>query len=221
MSSEASEPVVKVEKLSQRYGKAVALADVDLEIPANKMIGLIGPDGVGKSTLLGIIAGVRKMQGGKATVLGGNIDDAKIRTAVSSRIAYLPQGLGKNLYPTLSIFENADFFGRLFGQSREEREQRITELFTSTDLISFRDRPAGKLSGGMKQKLGLCCSLIHEQHRPSFCFMPPESLPAGRSRNEIKSVLVNNSVMRCSRSSRDWPKRRPKKSAFSNIESVG
>jgi ribosome-dependent ATPase len=162
MGSDASEPVVKVEQLSQRYGKAVALADVDLEIPANKMIGLIGPDGVGKSTLLGIIAGVRKMQGGKARVLGGNIDDARFRTAVSSRIAYLPQGLGKNLYPTLSLVENADFFGRLFGQSREERERRITDLFTSTDLISFRERPAGKLSGGMKQKLGLCCSLIHD-----------------------------------------------------------
>ena len=162
MGSNGSEPVVTVEKLSQRYGKAVALADVDLEIPANKMIGLIGPDGVGKSTLLGIIAGVRKMQGGKARVLGGDIDDAKFRTAVSSRIAYLPQGLGKNLYPTLSLFENADFFGRLFGQSREERERRITDLFASTDLISFRERPAGKLSGGMKQKLGLCCSLIHD-----------------------------------------------------------
>jgi ribosome-dependent ATPase len=162
MGSESSEAVVKAEKLSQRYGKAVALDDVNLEIPANKMIGLIGPDGVGKSTLLGIIAGVRKMQGGKARVLGGNIDDAKFRTAVSSRIAYLPQGLGKNLYPTLSLFENADFFGRLFGQSREERERRITELFSSTDLISFKERPAGKLSGGMKQKLGLCCSLIHD-----------------------------------------------------------
>src|SRR5215813_5646128 len=162
MGNDGSEPVVKVENLGQRYGKAIALADVDLEIPANKMIGLIGPDGVGKSTLLGIIAGVRKMQSGKARVLGGNIDDAKFRTAVSSRIAYLPQGLGKNLYPTLSLFENADFFGRLFGQSREERERRITELFASTDLLSFRERPAGKLSGGMKQKLGLCCSLIHD-----------------------------------------------------------
>ena len=70
-------------------------------------------------------------------------------------IAYLPQGLGKNLYPTLSIFENVDFFGRLFGQSREEREWRIDDLFASTDLTPFRDRPAGKLSGGMKQKLGL------------------------------------------------------------------
>jgi ribosome-dependent ATPase len=102
------------------------------------------------------------MQSGRAQVLGGNIDDAGFRNSVSARIAYLPQGLGKNLYPTLSIFENADFFGRLFGQSREERERRITDLFASTDLLSFRERPAGKLSGGMKQKLGLCCSLIHD-----------------------------------------------------------
>ena len=160
--SGVGEWVVEVEGISQRYGKAVALDDISLKIPAGKMIGLIGPDGVGKSTLLGIIAGVRRMQGGRAQVLGGNIDDAGFRTEVSSRVAYLPQGLGKNLYPTLSIFENADFFGRLFGQSREEREGRITELFKSTDLLSFRDRPAGKLSGGMKQKLGLCCSLIHD-----------------------------------------------------------
>jgi ribosome-dependent ATPase len=126
------------------------------------MVGLIGPDGVGKSTLLGILAGVRRIQTGDVEVLGGNIDDPRFRKEVSGRIAYLPQGLGKNLYPTLSIFENVDFFGRLFGQSREEREWRIDDLLTSTDLASFRHRPAGKLSGGMKQKLGLCCSLIHD-----------------------------------------------------------
>ncbi|MBS0580181.1 MAG: ribosome-associated ATPase/putative transporter RbbA [Proteobacteria bacterium] len=154
--------VVRLQGVSQRYGKAVALDDISLEIPAGKMIGLIGPDGVGKSTLLGIVAGVRRLQGGKVQVLGGNIDDASFRNAVSSQVAYLPQGLGKNLYPTLSIFENADFFGRLFGQSREEREARISDLFASTDLSPFRERPAGKLSGGMKQKLGLCCSLIHD-----------------------------------------------------------
>jgi len=162
MDSTGSEPVVRLEKVSQRYGKAVALDDVTLDVPAGKMIGVIGPDGVGKSTLLGIAAGVRKMQSGKATVLGGNIADAHFRDMVASRIAYLPQGLGKNLYPTLSIFENADFFGRLFGQSREERESRITDLFASTDLSPFRERPAGKLSGGMKQKLGLVVSLIHD-----------------------------------------------------------
>jgi ribosome-dependent ATPase len=154
--------VASLERVTQRYGKAVALDDVSLDFPSQKMIGLIGPDGVGKSTLLGIIAGVRRIQTGDVTVLGGNIADAGFRNAVSSRVAYLPQGLGKNLYPTLSIFENVDFFGRLFGQSREEREWRIKELLASTDLTPFRDRPAGKLSGGMKQKLGLCCSLIHD-----------------------------------------------------------
>ncbi len=156
------EPVVSVKDVSQRYGAAVALDAINLDIPAQKMIGVIGPDGVGKSTLLGIIAGVRRLQSGAVQVLGGDIDDARFRTIVSSRVAYLPQGLGKNLYPTLSIFENCDFFGRLFGQSREEREWRIKDLFASTDLTPFRDRPAGKLSGGMKQKLGLCCSLIHD-----------------------------------------------------------
>ncbi len=161
-SSSAHEWVVELRDVSQRYRNTFALDNVSLQIPGGKMIGLIGPDGVGKSTLLGIVAGVRRMQAGHAQVLGGNIDDAGFRNAVAARIAYLPQGLGKNLYPTLSIFDNADFFGRLFGQSREERERRITDLFASTDLLSFRDRPAGKLSGGMKQKLGLCCSLIHD-----------------------------------------------------------
>ena len=154
--------VASVKKVTQRYGKAIALDEISLDFPAQKMIGLIGPDGVGKSTLLGIIAGVRRLQSGRVEVLGGNMADARFRNTASSRIAYLPQGLGKNLYPTLSIFENIDFFGRLFGQSREEREWRIKELLASTDLTPFRDRPAGKLSGGMKQKLGLCCSLIHD-----------------------------------------------------------
>src|SRR5215472_6226314 len=156
------EPVASVKQVTQRYGNVLALDGIHLDVPGQKMIGLIGPDGVGKSTLLGIIAGVRKLQRGQVTVLGGNITDQRFRNSVSARIAYLPQGLGKNLYPTLSIFENVDFFGRLFGQSREEREWRIKELLASTDLTPFCDRPAGKLSGGVKQKLGLCCSLIHD-----------------------------------------------------------
>jgi ribosome-dependent ATPase len=159
-TTSVEERVARLTQVTQRYGKVVALDSVSLDIPAQKMIGLIGPDGVGKSTLLGLIAGVRRMQAGKVEVLGGDIADAKFRNSVSYRVAYLPQGLGKNLYPTLSIFENADFFGRLFGQSREEREWRIKDLFASTDLTAFRDRPAGKLSGGMKQKLGLWCGRI-------------------------------------------------------------
>jgi ribosome-dependent ATPase len=157
-----SESVASLQQVTQRYENVVALESISLELPAQQMIGVIGPDGVGKSTLLGIIAGVRRIQSGDVQVLGGNIADVRFRNSISSRVAYLPQGLGKNLYPTLSIFENVDFFGRLFGQSREEREWRIQELLASTDLTPFRDRPAGKLSGGMKQKLGLCCSLIHD-----------------------------------------------------------
>ncbi len=84
------------------------------------MVGLIGPDGVGKSSLLALIAGARKIQQGEIEVLGGNMKSSRFRSAISPRIAYMPQGLGKNLYPTLSVFENVDFFGRLFGQSRKE-----------------------------------------------------------------------------------------------------
>ena len=88
--------------------------------------------------------------------------DARHRAHVCPRIAYMPQGLGKNLYPTLSVFENIDFFGRLFGQAQTERARRIADLLAATGMTAFADRPANKLSGGMKQKLGLCCALIHD-----------------------------------------------------------
>lgn len=126
------------------------------------MVGLIGPDGVGKSTLLGLVAGVRKLQSGNVRVLGGSMADKSHRDAVCSRIAYMPQGLGRNLYPTLTVLENVDFFGRLFGQSSAERRERSEDLLSSTGLAPFANRPAGKLSGGLKQKLSLCCSLIHD-----------------------------------------------------------
>ncbi|HVY55600.1 MAG TPA: ATP-binding cassette domain-containing protein, partial [Thermodesulfobacteriota bacterium] len=148
--------------LTHRYGGTVALDDVDLDIPAGQMAGFIGPDGVGKSTLLAVLSGVRKIQTGGVEVLGGDMRDKGHREAVLPRIAYMPQGLGKNLYPTLSVYENVDFFGRLFGQSREERGYRIKELLVSTGLAPFASRPVGELSGGMKQKLGLCCALIHD-----------------------------------------------------------
>ncbi|WP_341274798.1 ribosome-associated ATPase/putative transporter RbbA [Rhodocyclus gracilis] len=155
-------PVVRVRSLSQRYGKVTALDDVTLDLPAGGMVGLIGPDGVGKSTLLSLISGARVVQSGSLEVLGGDIANRRHRVRVQPRIAYMPQGLGRNLYPTLSVLENVDFFGRLFGQKARERRTRIDELLTSTGLAAFRDRPAAKLSGGMKQKLGLCCALIHD-----------------------------------------------------------
>ncbi len=155
-------PVVHVQGVSLRYGKNLVLDNLSLDIPSGRMVGLIGPDGVGKSSLMSLLTGARKMQEGRIEVLGGDIADAAHRRAVCPRIAYMPQGLGKNLYLTLSVFENVDFFGRLFGHEQAERHQRIAELLDSTGLSPFRDRPAGKLSGGMKQKLGLCCSLIHD-----------------------------------------------------------
>ncbi|OYX13658.1 MAG: multidrug ABC transporter ATP-binding protein, partial [Rhizobiales bacterium 32-66-8] len=154
--------MVSVQAVSLSYGKTRALDAVSLDIPAGRMVGLIGPDGVGKSSLLSLIAGARVIQQGQVEVLGGDMADARHRRITCPKIAYMPQGLGKNLYPTLSVFENVDFFGRLFGQGRAERERRIGELLESTGLAPFADRPAGKLSGGMKQKLGLCCALIHD-----------------------------------------------------------
>jgi ribosome-dependent ATPase len=155
-------PIVRIERVGLSYGKNRALDAVSIELPAGRMLGLIGPDGVGKSSLLSLIAGARIVQQGRVEVLGGDIADARHRRAVCPRIAYMPQGLGKNLYSMLSVFENVDFFGRLFGQNREERESRIEDLLNRTGLAPFADRPAGKLSGGMKQKLGLCCALIHD-----------------------------------------------------------
>jgi len=154
--------VARLAGVSLSYGKKLALDTVDLNIPAGQMVGLIGPDGVGKSSLMSLLAGARAIQKGKVEALGGDMASARHRNEVCPRIAYMPQGLGKNLYPTLSIEENLQFFARLFGHNSDERRRRIDELTTATGLYPFLSRPAGKLSGGMKQKLGLCCALIHD-----------------------------------------------------------
>ncbi|HBP4632925.1 TPA: ribosome-associated ATPase/putative transporter RbbA [Pseudomonas aeruginosa] len=154
--------IASLEDVALSYGEHQVLSSIDLVLPAGRIVGVIGPDGVGKSSLLALIAGARLIQSGKVDVLGGSMADARHRRLVCPSIAYMPQGLGKNLYATLSVEENLDFFGRLFGQPLQERRQRIDELLRSTGLEAFRQRPAGKLSGGMKQKLGLCCALIHD-----------------------------------------------------------
>ena len=164
MSPETSQtaPVAHLVGVGLRYGKTVALDGVTLDIPSGRMVGLIGPDGVGKSSLLSLLAGARVVQQGSVQALGGDMASARHRGSVCPHIAYMPQGLGKNLYPTLSVEENLQFFGRLFGHNAAERRRRIDGLTRSTGLTPFLSRPAGKLSGGMKQKLGLCCALIHD-----------------------------------------------------------
>ena len=155
-------PVARLRDVALRYGPVQALAGLTLDIPSGCMVGLIGPDGVGKSSLMALLAGARKIQQGHIEVLGGDMADRHHRSAIQPRVAYMPQGLGKNLYPTLSVEENLQFFARLFGHTRAQRRQRIDTLTQATGLYPFLERPAGKLSGGMKQKLGLCCALIHD-----------------------------------------------------------
>jgi ribosome-dependent ATPase len=160
--SRSERAAVELAGVTHRYGKVAALDDVSLAIPSGTTTAFVGPDGVGKSTLLALVAGVRRLQSGTIRTLDGDIASRQHRDRVSSRIAYMPQGLGRNLYPSLSVMENVDFFGRLFGQSAAERRIRIGRLLRATGLHPFADRAAGKLSGGMKQKLSLCCSLIHD-----------------------------------------------------------
>ncbi|MEC9341834.1 MAG: ribosome-associated ATPase/putative transporter RbbA, partial [Pseudomonadota bacterium] len=163
MSADLSgEPVARLSGVRLRYRDRVALDQVSLDFPAGCVAGLIGPDGVGKSSLLALLAGARAPQEGALEVLGGDMRAARHRRAVCPRIAYMPQGLGRNLYPTLTVRENIEFFGRLFGHAGPECARRIDELTKHTGLAPFLHRPAGKLSGGMKQKLGLCCALIHD-----------------------------------------------------------
>lgn len=157
-----SQIAVRSARITHKYKQTLALDNVSITIPEGQIVGLIGPDGVGKSTLMALISGAKKLQQGSLQVLNGNIDNAVERSLIGPRIAYMPQGLGKNLYAELSVQENLDFFGKLFNQTQSERAARITKLTQATGLDAFVQRPAGKLSGGMKQKLGLCCALIHD-----------------------------------------------------------
>lgn len=161
-TSSAVKPVISIRDVTHRYGKMTALDGISLEIPRGLMVGIIGPDGVGKSTLMALIAGSKKLQRGQMTVLDGDIADVRHRNVVCPQIAYMPQGLGKNLYFELSVYDNVDFMAQLFGLSPAERSARVRQLLEATGLAPFASRPAGKLSGGMKQKVGLCGALVHD-----------------------------------------------------------
>jgi ribosome-dependent ATPase len=198
--------IAYAENITQRYGKMVALDHVTISLPAGCMVGVIGPDGVGKSSLLSMIAGARQIQSGRVIVLDSDMADPRRRADICPRIAYMPQGLGKNLYADLSVRENIEFFGRLFGQSRAKRDAMISELLWSTGLAPFSERMAKKLSGGMRQKLGLCCCLIHDPDllildEPTTGVDPLsrrrfwELIDQMRSRREGMSVLVATAYM--------------------------
>ena len=162
MADTSGKPVVSIQNVTHKYGSVKALDGISLDIPSGLMVGIVGPDGVGKSTLMGIMAGSKTLQEGAMTVLDGDIADARHRRKVCPKIAYMPQGLGKNLYLELSVHDNVDFMAQLFGLSKEERPVKVKQLLDATGLGPFPERPAGKLSGGMKQKVGLCGALVHD-----------------------------------------------------------
>ena len=162
MTAAAPSDGLRIAGVSHRYGASVALQDVSLTIAPGAALALVGPDGVGKSTLLALAAGVKKLQQGTITALAADFSDRRAREAVQPRIAYMPQGLGRNLYASLTVRENVAFFARLFGHDPQEEARRIPPLLEATGLTPFADRPMHKLSGGMKQKLGLCCALVHD-----------------------------------------------------------
>ena len=159
--------VVDISNLTHIYGSGKnmvkAINGLDLVIKQGESVAFIGPDGVGKSTLLDIISGIKKIQGdSKVFILGDNIKNTKHRNKIAPDIAYMPQGLGKNLYSDLSVYENIKYFADLFSMDDAESERIMTEVMQKTDLLKFKDRQAKNLSGGMKQKLGLCCALVHK-----------------------------------------------------------
>ena len=142
--------------LTRRFGDLVAVDGLSLSIPAGELFGLVGSDGAGKTTTLRMLTGVLDASSGEARVLGTSCHDLE---PVRSRIGYMSQRFG--LYPDLTVFENIRFHADIFGVPRAEWTARAEQLLEMSGLSGFTTRRAGALSGGMKQKLGLCCALIH------------------------------------------------------------
>ncbi len=149
--------MIAVKNITKRFGDITAVDDLSFEIQKGEIFGIVGPDGAGKSTLLRMMSGILRPNDGAVEINGENIQNNLYR--IKENLAYMPQRFG--LYEDLTVEENIFFFGRLFGVSKKEINVRIPALYEFSRLEPFKDRLAGKLSGGMKQKLGLACSLIH------------------------------------------------------------
>ncbi len=165
VSIEDTAPIVEVSEFVKKYRKTTAVRGVDFEVRPGEIYGLIGPDGAGKSSLMKAIAGVLSYNGGRISVFGNRVDSERSAEKVKQRIGFMPQGLGLNLYPELSIEENIDFFARLRLVPEDILKKRKQQLLAMTRLEAHKKRPMKKLSGGMKQKLGLVCTLIHAPDR--------------------------------------------------------
>ncbi len=157
MTDEGTQPAICLQGLTRRFKDNVAVDDLTLEVGAGELFGMVGPDGAGKTTTLRMLAGVLRPSGGQGIIHG--VDVADDPEGVKHFVAYMSQQFG--LYTDLTVLENIQFYADLYQVPKGERPARLERLFAFSNLGSFQDRLAGNLSGGMKQKLGLCCALIH------------------------------------------------------------
>ena len=176
-----ADPAVSVSALGKRFGNVVALDDITFDVRAGELFGLIGPDGAGKTTLFRLLTTVQLPDAGSATVLG--LDVVKEFRAIRSRIGYMPGRF--SLYADLSVEENLRFFASVFGTTLEAGRRLIAPIYAQ--IAPFADRRAGALSGGMKQKLALCCALVH---RPELLLLDePTTGVDAVSRREFWDLL--------------------------------
>ncbi len=148
---------IKTDNLTKRFGNLVAVDGLDLAVAQGELFGLIGSDGAGKTTIMRMLAGIMNPSSGAAWVMGRQtVSEAE---ALKEDIGYMSQRFG--LYPDLTVLENLHFYADIFGLPKKGREERVDRLLSFSNLAPFRKRRAGNLSGGMKQKLGLACALIH------------------------------------------------------------
>lgn len=148
---------IRAEALSRTFGELRAVDALDLTVAEGEIFGLVGPDGAGKTTTMRLLTGILEPTSGDAWVAGHHVHDEA--EAVKESIAYMSQRFG--LYPDLTVLENIDFYADLYEVPRAGRSEHIEELLTFSNLTPFKKRRAGNLSGGMKQKLGLTCALVH------------------------------------------------------------
>jgi ABC-2 type transport system ATP-binding protein len=158
MSTRSLEPAISIDHLTRVFGSRIAVDSVTLEAARGSLAGIVGPDGAGKTTLIRMLAGVLPPTSGDARLNGVSVRDDP--EGVKRGIAYMSQRFG--LYTDLTVAENIEFYADLYEVPRVERRRRLDELYTFSGLGPFSSRLAGTLSGGMKQKLGLCCALIHQ-----------------------------------------------------------
>jgi len=149
--------IIKSVNLVRKFGDLTAVNGLNLDIPEGEIFGLVGPDGAGKTTTMRLLTGILDPTSGDGWVYGKNI--VKDAESLKDNIAYMSQRFG--LYEDLTVMENMDFYADLFGVMGDDRPEKIEKLLGFSNLTPFKKRLAGKLSGGMKQKLGLACSLVH------------------------------------------------------------